>query len=192
MQKTKKKIGGLWIPYPILEFFKSHKISAKEVILCSLIFNFQRQGKGCFVTIRWFAEKLSVGEQQANIMLINLKKLKLIENSRKNGRSPCRRLQYELEEACRLSVHHKQSLWVPRNYIHEFFERRIDAKELLLLTVVRSYHQKEGCSLSNRQFADYLCLSYDTISSIISNLRRRGLLEIVRFNGRKRWLLSCV
>ncbi|MCG6149668.1 helix-turn-helix domain-containing protein [Leptospira levettii] len=60
--------------------------------------------------------------------------------------------------------------------------------QIRLYAEIVSLHAKDGCYASNEYFANILHLKADTISRLVSQLKRKGLLVQTRFDGRKRFL----
>ncbi|PJZ43873.1 helix-turn-helix domain-containing protein [Leptospira brenneri] len=57
-----------------------------------------------------------------------------------------------------------------------------------LYAEIVSLHEKGGCFASNRYFGEVLGLKMDTISRLITSLKKLGLLEQTGFDGRRRFL----
>ncbi|TGK54896.1 helix-turn-helix domain-containing protein [Leptospira kanakyensis] len=57
-----------------------------------------------------------------------------------------------------------------------------------LYAEIVSLHDKGGCFASNRYFGEVLGLKNDTVSRLISSLKKLGLLEQTGFDGRRRFL----
>jgi hypothetical protein len=65
---------------------------------------------------------------------------------------------------------------------------RLSHSQTKLLAEIVSLHEKGGCYASNKYLSDVLGLKADTISRMISDLKRRGLLKQTGFDGRRRFL----
>lgn len=57
-----------------------------------------------------------------------------------------------------------------------------------LYAEIVSLHDKGGCFASNRYFGEVLGLKIDTVSRLITSLKKLGLLEQTGFDGRRRFL----
>ncbi|WP_238754841.1 helix-turn-helix domain-containing protein [Leptospira bandrabouensis] len=57
-----------------------------------------------------------------------------------------------------------------------------------LLAEIVSLHEKEGCFASNKYLSEILGLKTDTISRLISDLKKKGLIIQTGFDGRRRYL----
>lgn len=57
-----------------------------------------------------------------------------------------------------------------------------------LYAEIVSLHDKGGCFASNRYFGEVLGLKMDTVSRLITSLKKLGLLEQTGFDGRRRFL----
>lgn len=57
-----------------------------------------------------------------------------------------------------------------------------------LYAEIVSLHDKGGCFASNRYFGELLGLKMDTVSRLITSLKKLGLLEQTGFDGRRRFL----
>ncbi|TGN20259.1 helix-turn-helix domain-containing protein [Leptospira idonii] len=58
----------------------------------------------------------------------------------------------------------------------------------LLIAEIESLHRNKGCFASNAYFAELLGIQINTVAKNISLLRKKGYLETVSFDGRKRVL----
>lgn len=65
---------------------------------------------------------------------------------------------------------------------------KLSHSQTKLLAEIVSLHEKGGCFASNRYFSEILDLKEDTISRLISSLKKLGILKQTGFDGRKRFL----
>ncbi|EOQ90743.1 DNA-binding helix-turn-helix protein [Leptospira yanagawae serovar Saopaulo str. Sao Paulo = ATCC 700523] len=65
---------------------------------------------------------------------------------------------------------------------------KLSHSQTRLLAEIVSLHEKEGCFASNKYLSEILGLKTDTVSRLISELKRRGLLIQTGFDGRRRFL----
>lgn len=79
-----------------------------------------------------------------------------------------------------------KGLWIPE-WMNEL-NLKGSAKELYAL-IVSLHTQGNGCFASNKFLADSLGLKPDTISRLISKLKKQGLVSQASFDGRKRFLV---
>lgn len=88
-------------------------------------------------------------------------------------------------------LHEKQfrGYWIPA-YVVELFEQdTINAKELILLSVIDSLAKtNEGCFASNKYLGEKIKVSGDRTQRMIAHLRELRLISELAFDGRKRYL----
>ncbi len=78
----------------------------------------------------------------------------------------------------------RRGIWIP-----EWIERlMLPANERLLLAEIFSLDQNGACFASNEYFAKILGVKSDTITRLVAKLKKRGLIEQTKFDGRKRYL----
>lgn len=83
--------------------------------------------------------------------------------------------------------------WIPADIVEMFQEGEISARELLLLATIDGLvkHGKRGlgCFASNETLAKMMHLKNPiTVANMIVRLKRMGLLRLVKFDGRRRYL----
>lgn len=83
-----------------------------------------------------------------------------------------------------------KGIWVP---IEIWDAKDLSWNEKILLMEVDSYTSREkDCFFSNDYIAELLNIKADTASKMVSSLIRKGYIRQVRFDGRKRYLASCI
>lgn len=78
----------------------------------------------------------------------------------------------------------RTGIWIPV-WIEEL---NLSHSQTKLYAEIVSLHEKGGCFASNRYFGELLGLKMDTISRLITSLKKLGILEQTGFDGRKRYL----
>ncbi|TGK45563.1 helix-turn-helix domain-containing protein [Leptospira bouyouniensis] len=83
----------------------------------------------------------------------------------------------------------RTGIWIPRE-----IECLVDlsVSEKYLLSEIRSLTLAKGCFASNTYFAKLLGKKPDTISRMISKLRKRNYISQLSFDGRRRELSYCL
>lgn len=79
-----------------------------------------------------------------------------------------------------------KGIWIPR-FLWELKELTWSEK-LVLLEIDSLSALDLGCIASDQHFADFLGIKKGTASNIVSSLRKKGYIETVEFDGRKRQL----
>lgn len=83
----------------------------------------------------------------------------------------------------------RTGIWIPREI--ECLED-LSVSEKYLLSEIRSLTLAKGCFASNAYFAKLLGKKSDTISRMISKLRKRNYISQLSFDGRRRELSYCI
>ncbi|TGL33425.1 helix-turn-helix domain-containing protein [Leptospira perdikensis] len=78
----------------------------------------------------------------------------------------------------------RTGIWIPV-WIEDL---NLSHSQTKLYAEIVSLHDKGGCFASNRYFGEVLGLKMDTISRLITSLKKLGLLEQTGFDGRRRFL----
>ncbi|EMY68110.1 helix-turn-helix domain-containing protein [Leptospira vanthielii] len=78
----------------------------------------------------------------------------------------------------------RTGIWIPV-WIEKL---NLSHSQTKLYAEIVSLHDKGGCFASNRYFGEVLGLKMDTISRLITSLKKLGLLEQTGFDGRRRFL----
>ena len=78
-----------------------------------------------------------------------------------------------------------EGIWIPKEI---WLDRSLSVYARMLLAEISSLHDEEmgGCFASNKYLADLLGLSAGGIANLLVDLRKRGFLETVSFDGRRR------
>ncbi len=79
----------------------------------------------------------------------------------------------------------RTGIWIPA-WIENL---KLPHTQTKLLAEIVSLHEKGSCFASNAFFAELLGLKQDTVSRLISELKKKGLIRQTGFDGRKRYLL---
>ena len=83
-----------------------------------------------------------------------------------------------------MKAHSRTGVWTPV-WIENL---KLSHSQTRLLAEIVSLHEKDGCFASNKYLSEILGLKTDTISRLISELKKRGLLVQTGFDGRRRFL----
>lgn len=78
-----------------------------------------------------------------------------------------------------------QGVWIPKEI---YLDERLGALEKILLVEIASLDNGDGCFASNEYFAGFCQCSDKQVRNMIAKLKDLGLVEQVKFDGRKRWL----
>ncbi|TGL85264.1 helix-turn-helix domain-containing protein [Leptospira congkakensis] len=78
----------------------------------------------------------------------------------------------------------RKGIWIPV-WIENL---NLSHSQTKLYAEIVSLHDKGGCFASNRYFGEVLGLKMDTVSRLVTSLKKLGLLEQTGFDGRKRFL----
>ena len=82
-----------------------------------------------------------------------------------------------------------KGVWIPREI---WLEERLSALEKVILLEVDSLDNGEGCWAGNDYLAEFCQCSERKVSDTVSKLTRMGYLKVISFDGRRRFLSSCV
>lgn len=83
-----------------------------------------------------------------------------------------------------------KGIWIP---IEIWEASDLSWNEKILLMEIDSFTSREkDCYFSNDYIAEMLHIKADTASKMVSSLIRKGYIRQVRFDGRKRYLASCI
>ena len=78
-----------------------------------------------------------------------------------------------------------KGIWIPKDiWLHP----ELNCIEKCMAAEIDSLDCEDGCFASNEHFMKFMGLKESTIRAIISKLKKLGLVEIISFNGRKRYL----
>lgn len=78
----------------------------------------------------------------------------------------------------------RTGIWIP-----VWIERlRLSHSQTKLLAEIVSLHEKGGCFASNQYFAEVIGLKSDTVSRLIAELKKKGIIKQTGFDGRRRFL----
>ena len=80
-------------------------------------------------------------------------------------------------------------IWIPKEI---WLLEDISIVEKCLLAEIRSLDNEEGCYASNKYFSKFFKVSEKNISNCINNLIKKKYINLIRFDGRKRFLESCI
>lgn len=76
-----------------------------------------------------------------------------------------------------------KGIWIPKDI---YLNDDLNWTEKILLIEIDSLDGGNGCFASNKHFSEFLGVSERTITSAISNLKNKGFIKNISFNGRKR------
>lgn len=79
----------------------------------------------------------------------------------------------------------RTGIWIPA-WIENL---KLPQTQTKLLAEIVSLHEKGTCFASNAYFAELLGLKQDTVSRLISELKKKALIKQTGFDGRKRFLV---
>jgi len=80
--------------------------------------------------------------------------------------------------------------WIPYYVLELFEEGEINAKEMVLLTIIDSLSKgQEGCFATNAYLGERTKVSEGQAHRMVSHLKKLGLLKQTKFDGRRRWLI---
>lgn len=79
----------------------------------------------------------------------------------------------------------RQGIWIPARIESR---RDLSIAEKVILSEIESFTSSGKCFASNEHFANLLGLKPDTISRMISRLKKRGFVVQTGFDGRRRFL----
>ncbi|TGM41718.1 DNA-binding protein [Leptospira biflexa] len=79
----------------------------------------------------------------------------------------------------------RQGIWIPARIESR---RDLSIAEKVILSEIESFTLSGKCFASNEHFANLLGLKPDTVSRIISRLKKRGFVVQTGFDGRRRFL----
>jgi hypothetical protein len=82
-----------------------------------------------------------------------------------------------------------KGVWIPKEV---WLDTRLNALDKIILVEIDSLDCGEGCFASNKYLADFCQCSEIKISKSVSLLIELGYLEVIKFDGRKRFLKSCL
>ncbi|MDZ4727973.1 MAG: helix-turn-helix domain-containing protein [Leptospira sp.] len=78
----------------------------------------------------------------------------------------------------------RTGIWIP-----VWIERlRLSHSQTKLLAEIVSLHDKGGCFASNQYFSEVIGLKKDTVSRLIAELKKKGIIKQTGFDGRRRFL----
>lgn len=82
-----------------------------------------------------------------------------------------------------------KGVWIPKEV---YLDKRLSALDKIILVEIDSLDGENGCFASNEYLADFCQCSKNKISSAIAKLTELGYLQTLCFDGRKRFLRSCL
>lgn len=82
-----------------------------------------------------------------------------------------------------------KGVWIPKEI---WLDKRLNALDKIILIEIDSLDFGEGCFASNQYLAEFCQCSENKISRSVSLLVELGYLEIIKFDGRKRFIKSCL
>lgn len=82
-----------------------------------------------------------------------------------------------------------KGVWFPAEV---WLDERLTALEKIILMEIDSLDKEDGCFASNEYLAKFCQCSQSKVSSAISKLKKLGYIRVKSFDGRKRFLKSCM
>ena len=82
-----------------------------------------------------------------------------------------------------------KGVWIPKEI---WLDTRLNALDKIILVEINSLDGEDGCFASNEYLAEFCQCSEAKVSKAISLLSELGYVKVVRFDGRKRFLKTCL
>lgn len=82
-----------------------------------------------------------------------------------------------------------KGVWIPKEI---WLDTRLNALDKIILVEINSLDGEDGCFASNEYLAEFCQCSEAKVSKAISLLAELGYVKVVRFDGRKRFLKTCL
>ena len=82
-----------------------------------------------------------------------------------------------------------KGVWIPKEI---WLDTRLNALDKIILVEINSLDGEDGCFASNEYLAEFCQCSEAKVSKSISLLTELGYIEVVKFDGRKRFLKTCL
>ena len=82
-----------------------------------------------------------------------------------------------------------KGVWIPKEI---WLDTRLNALDKIILVEINSLDGDEGCFASNEYLADFCQCSGAKVSKSISLLIELGYIKVLKFDGRKRFLKTCL
>ena len=80
-----------------------------------------------------------------------------------------------------------KGVWIPKEI---WLDTRLNALDKIILVEINSLDGEDGCFASNEYLAEFCQCSEAKVSKSVALLIKLGYLEVLRFDGRKRFLKS--
>lgn len=90
-----------------------------------------------------------------------------------------------IDDSGELIVRDFKGVWLKKEL---FLDKSLNPAEMILLAEIDSLNQGEGCYASNEYLGTKIKVSTGRCANIISALKKRGYIEQIRIDGRKRWI----
>lgn len=82
-----------------------------------------------------------------------------------------------------------KGLWIPAEYL---WAEDLSIPEKILMSFVNMADQKDHCYASNATLAKWTMLSVKRVKNMIVELKKKGYLEQVSWDGRTRRVIRCL
>lgn len=82
-----------------------------------------------------------------------------------------------------------KGVWIPKEI---WLDTRLNALDKIILVEINSLDGADGCYASNEYLAKFCQCSEAKVSKSISLLTELGYIKVVKFDGRKRFLKTCL
>lgn len=78
--------------------------------------------------------------------------------------------------------------WLPREVVCLLRDKELSGTDLLIYTMVAALQGAEGCYASNAYLANSVGIGERAVQKALVRLRVLGLVQTIKFDGRRRWL----
>lgn len=82
-----------------------------------------------------------------------------------------------------------KGIWIPKEI---WLDERLNALDKIILAEINSLDGEDGCYASNQYLAEFCQCSEAKITKSISLLIKLGFIKVISFDGRKRFLKTCL
>jgi DNA-binding MarR family transcriptional regulator len=88
-----------------------------------------------------------------------------------------------------VKVRELKGLWIPAEYL---WADDLNPSEKVLMSFIKMADQKDHCWASNETLADWAQLTIGRVKNMIVELKKKGYLEQVSWDGRTKRVLRCL
>jgi len=86
VETHERQFTGMWIPAEVVELFDDDLINMKEMVLLATIHSFSKTQLGCFASNAYLGKTINVGEERIRQMIAHMKELRLLTQTKFDGR----------------------------------------------------------------------------------------------------------